>query len=117
MPSVSRQDRHTGVRVRLLGLPSCLLEAPFPHWVQLERGVRDPLDHSTRSAQEKKSNPPSQENNLKRKRKKSKRCNTIQEKLLTDFMNGPVLQFLSTQIYLSPKEQAYVDILMSLPEN
>lgn len=32
-------------------------------------------------------------------------------------MNGPVLQFLSTQIYLSPKEQAYVDILMSLPEN
>lgn len=30
MSGVSRQDRHTGVRVRLLGLPSCLLEASLP---------------------------------------------------------------------------------------
>lgn len=54
---------------------------PFPHWTPLEGVAREPLDLSTRNTQ-KKSNPSGQENSFKRKRKKSKRCNTIQENFL-----------------------------------
>lgn len=116
MSGVSRQDRHTGVRVRLLGLPSCLLEASLPTLDSVGGGSQGTFAPQ-HEAPRKKATHEAKRKVSKGRERRARGVIPFKKTFFIDLKKGPVLQSLSTQIHLSPKEQVCTEILMSLSEN